>query len=546
MATSIQPRITGKEADNAISATTADYTGLSFVCQQCKQPLQLDPSLAELNPSAHNMLAATLPKSANPRLASATPSQKLSHLTAPSAIQAAFQSVSSSPSSSSRPSMPSSLANRPGANKRRTASSTAGFGPSEALGTESFVMLQDSVVKKIPLSPPPGRRPQNTSLRISSKSYSGNSLAATQPPLTPTPKNTISVPPSPHAPSIPESSNNQPPSHSHNLHSNLRLFTILSSNTELDHPLCADCTLVMLGSLETKLQETRREYDGYVAFEREVKKEREAMASSGSEDDIANRIAKLKLEEEEAVETLRLAEKERAELEAELAELEREEKALEEEEAEFWKQHSENLIKAHDQEAQLSSLRSSYRTATQELTKLSRTNVYNDAFCIGVDGVFATINGLRLGRVGGVVVEWSEINAAWGQALLLLYTIARKLNYTFENYRLVPMGSFSRIERLQGDKGTYELYGSGDLHFGRLLHNRRFDYAMVFFLDCLRQIMEHVKAIDREVDFPHTIVKDKIGETSIKLGFTQEETWTRALRHVLLALKILLKWATNS
>lgn len=29
-------------------------------------------------------------------------------------------------------------------------------------------------------------------------------------------------------------------------------------------------------------------------------------------------------------------------------------------------------------------------------------------------------------------VEWAEINAAWGQALLLLYTIARKLEFTFD------------------------------------------------------------------------------------------------------------------
>lgn len=33
-----------------------------------------------------------------------------------------------------------------------------------------------------------------------------------------------------------------------------------------------------------------------------------------------------------------------------------------------------------------------------------------------------------------VQVEWAEINAAWGQTLLLLYTIARKLDYTFEQY----------------------------------------------------------------------------------------------------------------
>ena len=31
-------------------------------------------------------------------------------------------------------------------------------------------------------------------------------------------------------------------------------------------------------------------------------------------------------------------------------------------------------------------------------------------------------------------VEWAEINAAWGQTLLLLYTIARKLDFTFEKY----------------------------------------------------------------------------------------------------------------
>ncbi len=41
------------------------------------------------------------------------------------------------------------------------------------------------------------------------------------------------------------------------------------------------------------------------------------------------------------------------------------------------------------------------------------------------------------------------------------------------------------------------------------------------------------------------VAKDKIGDSSVKLQFNQEETWTRALRHVLLALKILLKWTTS-
>ena len=82
-------------------------------------------------------------------------------------------------------------------------------------------------------------------------------------------------------------------------------------------------------------------------------------------------------------------------------------------------------------------------------------------------------------------------------------------NLELYSYRLVPMGSFSRIEKTTGDKAHYELYGSGDLHFGRLLHNRRFDIAMVAFLDCLKHLMDHIKSQDASVDFPHQFVSIK-------------------------------------
>lgn len=108
---------------------------------------------------------------------------------------------------------------------------------------------------------------------------------------------------------------------------------------------------------------------------------------------------------------------------------------------------------------------------------LSRART-DDAFCIGQEAGFGTINGLRLGRLPGVSVrrssspssfvplltladasnrraqvEWPEINAAWGHTLLLLYTMARKFGHpNFDGYRLVPCGSFSCIERL-GERG---------------------------------------------------------------------------------------------
>ena len=71
----------------------------------------------------------------------------------------------------------------------------------------------------------------------------------------------------------------------------------------------------------------------------------------------------------------------------------------------FWTAHNMHLLTAAEQEAQLSSLRSAYAHDSMVLEQLERTNVYNDAFCIGHDGVFGTINGLRLGRVSGVHVR---------------------------------------------------------------------------------------------------------------------------------------------
>lgn len=71
----------------------------------------------------------------------------------------------------------------------------------------------------------------------------------------------------------------------------------------------------------------------------------------------------------------------------------------------FWRAHNAHLLKAAEQESQLASLRAAYAADSSILEQLERTNVYNDAFCIGHDGVFGTINGLRLGRVPSVPVR---------------------------------------------------------------------------------------------------------------------------------------------
>lgn len=71
----------------------------------------------------------------------------------------------------------------------------------------------------------------------------------------------------------------------------------------------------------------------------------------------------------------------------------------------FWRSYNAHLLKSAEQNSQLASLRATYAADSATLERLERTNVYNDAFCIGHDGVFGTINSLRLGRVPGVPVR---------------------------------------------------------------------------------------------------------------------------------------------
>lgn len=57
---------------------------------------------------------------------------------------------------------------------------------------------------------------------------------------------------------------------------------------------------------------------------------------------------------------------------------------------------------------------------------------------------------------------------------------------------------------------------------------------MVAFLECLRQLCQHLTDADASFKPPHTIHRDKIGGASIRLQFGSDEIWTRALRNVLM------------
>ena len=185
---------------------------------------------------------------------------------------------------------------------------------------ESFVILQDSVVQKIPSSGSPSKATRSIS-STSARIRDINLSKSAKPP--PGPQQTIAH----------DSLQSNSPL-SQRFRSSTKLFSLLSSHTDIDHPLCTECTESLLKSLNDQLKDTMRERDGYIAFEKELKKERERQRDDESPEELAKRIERLNEEERLAIEDLRDAQREKEQLEAEMKALDLEEKEMDEEESE--------------------------------------------------------------------------------------------------------------------------------------------------------------------------------------------------------------------
>ena len=375
---------------------------------------------------------------------------------------------------------------------------------------------------------------------------------------------------------------------SHQIETATRLFEVLSSRSDIDHPVCLECTELLLSSLKSRLDVSTKERDAYITFLKtlnnstptpsEVSKAQAALATS-------------RAAESKAFAELQALENEKAGLEEEVMELEAESLALDEEEESFWRSRNAFALDLSSFRNESDALHAAYNHDTKQLEQLQRTKVYNDAFFITSEKIFdfnfATINGLRLGRLPPKVpVDWAEINAAWGYAALLLATIADKLGFVFRGYKLKPMGSMSRIEEEhypspqnstsknrqptgpQAQKPkivALDLFSSGDLPLVNAVIHRRINNGMVAFLECLRQLAEFVErggintqsSPSRNNDarnmnpvsvgfkLPYKIKGDKIGEDkkgymSIKLNASNDAEWTEACKYTLTCCKYLL------
>uniref|UniRef100_A0A8C4TGY8 Beclin-1 n=1 Tax=Erpetoichthys calabaricus TaxID=27687 RepID=A0A8C4TGY8_ERPCA len=324
------------------------------------------------------------------------------------------------------------------------------------------------------------------------------------------------------------------------------LFDIMSGQTDVDHPLCEECTDTLLDHLDTQLNITENECQNYRnCLELLVHMTEE------EEENLLAELKELSTEEEQLIQELEGIECERKRAAEDLTKVRAESERLDLEELQYQKEYSEFKRQQLELDDELKSVDNQMRYAQIQLDRLKKTNVFNATFHIWHSGQFGTINNFRLGRLPSVPVEWNEINAAWGQTVLLLHALANKMGLTFERYHLVPYGNHSYLESLTDKSKELPLYCSGGLRF---FWDNKFDHAMVAFLDCVQQFKEEVEKGDTGFCLPYRmdVEKGKIEDTggsggsySIKTQFNSEEQWTKALKFMLTNLKWGLAWVSS-
>lgn len=337
------------------------------------------------------------------------------------------------------------------------------------------------------------------------------------------------------------------------METNMRLFEILSSRSDIDHPICAECTGMLMEGMEKRLANARKERDAFAEYltraNADLPTEEEARQTE-------EEIKQVQAEEEEAFAKLEQLEAEKASLEDELADFEDEARELDREEESFFKERNAFELELRQYEEERDSLNLRLEHDSRQLELLQKTNVYNDTFNISHDkDDFGTINGLRLARQSSKPVEWAEINAAWGQALLLMVVVAERLDFGFKDYKLCPVGSTSNIEQSKEEAGkkktiTHSLYYTGENPISWTWLRGSFDAAMVAFLRCLKQLGQHIEKRTANTDapkkMPYTMSEHKINDLSIKLSsFYGDESWSKACKFTLICCKWCLAYASS-
>ncbi|POM61562.1 hypothetical protein PHPALM_29403 [Phytophthora palmivora] len=302
-------------------------------------------------------------------------------------------------------------------------------------------------------------------------------------------------------------------------------------------PVCKECMDGMVTMIDGQAERARYEKRCFMSFMHNT------TSSPVHNEDIEHIDDKIRFYENELnalEENLKLMESEREAIAKQQETMNEEEKALIYEEANLWDQF--NGLKV--QEVAFQEIRDAgtaqIDAMERKVASAKHLNILTDMFVIGYGGEFGTINQFRMGQSASFAVEWNEINAAFGECALLLQTLANMVGLEFSDFKIVPLGSFSKMIRTSNLRMEYCLHGSDQQNFAE----SHFNLGLGAWITCLGQLMSFVRARDPSIRLPYKVAKHSIGGYSILFLKNKHKEWTKALKYALTNLKWLLTWVS--
>lgn len=311
------------------------------------------------------------------------------------------------------------------------------------------------------------------------------------------------------------------------LQASLPLIEVVSDQLAMDLFACKDCLFKAKADIRKKVEEAEEERTMYT-------KALDCIAS-GHFARLEEEISALEAEEQQLREKLALYDCEEEKLQIAHEKIRREEERFMKDEKDFWLNVADYQLDLDESQDEGAQILSATRYKTTALDRLKHSNVLNDMFRIAQDGPFVTINSFRMGRLPEHQVAWEEINAAWGQACLLLDALIKRHQLPVTQCILQPRGSYSAI-KVGGD--VFQLHSSSELSvYSSSEQQYRFDRAMVSFLGCVKEV---AGVLSWESKLPFQIEDCKVSGFSIRTQLNQDNRWTKALKYMLLDLKVLI------
>ncbi|XGW32071.1 hypothetical protein V3C99_010334 [Haemonchus contortus] len=314
---------------------------------------------------------------------------------------------------------------------------------------------------------------------------------------------------------------------------------ICDAEVPSDAPVCKECSDQLLVDMDQQLKLLE---DDCAAYRQLI----DYLKEKHSNADIASykqTLRNLKAEESALKAQFDQLCTEEARLDAELMEKKAALEEKTEEEASRWRQFRDNHRRLLDLDEKTRNADAELRYAAEQHRRLADTNALDLVFNIWVDpadGIIGEINGFRLGRLPDRLVDWPEINAAWGQLVLLLDVLMHRAGVKSDNFKLITMCSHSCIlyKRSTGEEVRYPLFASGSWKpFG----NNNMDSGIMAYLQCFELLRATLQKQNPSFEIPHRINKDCLihgtMEYSAKMLLNKEERWTKAMKLLLTNLR---------